>query len=503
MKMPMSTSDWSEVWPLPTSEDVQDKLLLGRTLTAADRLAMFRDGQLIQPQAQSDLDRALQLAAKGAFEQGNHGQRRPELEWHLQTQRSRDDHWPLQPGEAWPAWEGEDWETFAHRAHVAVWMTAGANPWVAWAEDRHGPWGLPEILLAAADVGLWRRVMAHPATPDLAELAQRRLGPPKRGMGMAHVPWLHAAAALADPAILTDLLARGMDPQAQDDQGRTTLFYAANPEQLARLLEAGGSLDALDHQQESLRGYLARTKPDFLTAWAPVLDRFNAPQSLPVSNPVLSVEEIQEAFGQGAQGRWPEVQIKMDRAGPAWNDWRQGITLKNGVVRNSTWLGYVALQLLSPTTDPRKQVSFDWHHNQCHILDAAEKTLAEATSSTCTHETLPGLSDGLLWTWLLRASHVYQPVRLPGMDDLDYRDSMRALERRYQALVNDWEDRASQGGSRLSALSRQLEGMRQNLNTWATPGFWRDAMERVADNMVGHEYSTDNLLTDTEKQFPF
>lgn len=496
----MSTPDWSRQWPLPSPQEVQDKLIEGRTLTAADRIALFRDGHLVVPTDQAALDRALRLAAQGAFVQGTHGQRRPVFEWQTHRQTNRADPWPVKAGDPWPTWEGEDWEAFAHRAHVALWLDQGANPWLPWGQDRHGPWGLPEILIAAGDVGLWRRVMAHPATPPPADLAKRRLGPPAGSTGQPHLPWLHAAAGLADPTLMNDLLKQGRNPNARDDQANTPLFYAHDAQAMTRLLDHGADPDAVNAKQDSVRSYWARVSRSFKETLAPVLDAYSSPAASQPTNG-LTDSELQEVFGQGARGLWPEVKAKMDQVGPAWNQWRQGVTLKNGQVRDASWLGYCALHLMSPKDNPRGGISHAWHHGACHVLDAAQKTLDEATPDSVNHETLPGLSDGLLWAMLVRRIGYLQPEFKPGWDDADRRDTLNALERRRRALRDEWEDKASQGGSRVQALTQQLAGMRANLNTWATPAFWRDEITAVVRQLIGDKHQYDSLLTDSCRRF--
>jgi hypothetical protein len=111
---------WATQWPLPTFDEVKAKLTGDRSLTAADRLTLFHEG-VLAVRGQAQRDEALAQAARGAFLEGKHGQQRPVVEWAPHAVPSVcSQSWPLSHDGPWPAWEGEAWEAFAHRAHVAL-----------------------------------------------------------------------------------------------------------------------------------------------------------------------------------------------------------------------------------------------------------------------------------------------------------------------------------------------------------------------------------------------
>lgn len=488
---------WANQWPLPTFEEVQDKLIGNRTLTAADRLALFRDGVLTVTDA-NRRDEALAQAARGAFFEGKHGQQRPVVEWSpFAIPTIRDDTWPMAHTDVWPAWEGEAWEVFAHRAHVALWLAEGANPWIEWGRDKNGSWGLPEILLAAGDSGLLRRVMGHPDTPDLATLAQRRLSPLAQSRGLSHVPWLHAAAGLKTPSILDDLLARGMDPSAPDDRGRTPLFYAANAMQMERLLIAGANPLAQDGQQESVRRFWARTATNYATAIEPLLDQYERLLAPTAPSRLVSEADIQAAFGLGAQGQWEPVVALMNRSGSTWNTWRQPVTLKNGQVKEASWMGAAALGIMVPSNDPQKKVAYEWHMDSCHVIEATQKMLDEATPDSFDHETLSGLTDGQLWYVMGRSIPYLQapssPVTRHGNAERERQELNNTYVRRFRSALHDWGDKVTHGADEVVVEGEIIAGMAKNINTWGVPSFWREQILFAFIRLVGGLHGSRSL----------
>jgi hypothetical protein len=478
---------WAHHWPLPTAEAVQDKLVGGRTLTPADRLALFRDGLLETGPARRDA--ALRLAAQAAYFEGDHGQHRPgpSIGRYLRSPTARADVWPVAHTDTtWPAWEGEAWTTFAHRATVAVWLAEGANPWTPWASDRHGPWGLPEVAIAAADLGMLQRILASPRRLSLAALMDRRLAPLQDSRGLAHVPWLHAAATHTQGDMLSALLAEGFDPNQPDAQGRTPLFYAATPTQVERLLSAGAAIEVEDQAKQSLRGFLARLFPDFDHTIAPLLDRFGGVAAPVPTGP--SAADIQAAFGQGSRGNWPPVAQIMADAGPVWTTWRQPLTLKNGTVRPASWLATTALGLLDTASDPRHAVDFNWAHEKFYVIEAAERVLQDATTDLLAHESLPGLPDGLLWRLLLTETPSFSaPQALSYSRDRHAVNEWReATEGRFNTSRNGWKDALLAGRTAVELEAAQIEGMYGVLNQWGTPGFWRTAITGRLNALFGN-----------------
>jgi len=465
---------------LPTASEVQATLVSGRPLTPADRLALRRDGQI---QATPDqMDTMLRLAAQHAYFDGQHGTRRPapHLTPYLRSAELDDQAWPVVATEVWPAWAGDAGSSFAHRAVVAVWLADGANPWVPWGEEAGMPWSLPEVLIAANDVGMLRRVLAHPACPDVATLMTRRLAPLKDVRGQQATPWLHASATLPDGTVLGELLARGFDPSQVDGMGRTALFYIAGVTPLKQLLAAGADPERADAQREPLRAFLARSFADYATTLAPLLA-----QSLSAS------ATIEEAFGQGRRGEWPAVEAAMKAAGPAWTQWRQPITLKNGQVRDASWLGSAALGLLDPDANPRFGEDFNWRHERIDVLPATDHLLREATDGLLAHETLPGLPDGLAWSAML---HAIQGLQLSSRQfqhgSPAWHQANGELQQRLRDTRDAWDARIMPGQTAVERQATRVSAMAKVLNLYGPPRLWRDQILRTLSPafaaQVGH-----------------